>query len=50
MTPGPIEVSAEVPLNLWNLAEVDFAPGQSGSVEIALSDGKEVNGVPPLRR
>jgi hypothetical protein len=49
VTPRPIEVSAEVPLNLWNQAEVDLAPGQSGSVEIALSDGKEVNGVPPLR-
>jgi hypothetical protein len=40
---GPIEVSAEIPLNQWNSAEVNLAPGKSGSVEITLSDGKEVD-------
>ena len=41
--PGPIEVSAEIPLTLANFAEVNLAPGKSGSVEITLSDGKEVD-------
>jgi hypothetical protein len=40
---GPIEVSAEIPLNQWNSAEVNLAPGKSGAVEIRLSDGKEVD-------
>ena len=41
--PGPIEVSAEIPLTLASFAEVNLAPGKSGSVEIRLSDGKEVD-------
>jgi hypothetical protein len=40
---GPIEVTAEVPLNMWNSAEVNLTSGKSGSVEIHLSDGKEVD-------
>jgi hypothetical protein len=39
---GPIEVSAEIPISHAGFAEVDLPPGRSGSVEITLSDGKEV--------
>ena len=40
---GPIEVRAEIPINQASFAEVDLAPGESGSLEIGLSDGKEVD-------
>jgi hypothetical protein len=40
---GPIEVAAGIPITQWNFAPVSLAPGESRSVEIALSDGKEVN-------
>jgi hypothetical protein len=40
---GSIEVHAEIPINQANFAHVDLAPGESGSLEIGLSDGKEVD-------
>ena len=40
---GPIRVEAEVPIDQWNEANVNLAPGQSDSIEITLSDGKEVD-------
>lgn len=40
---GPISVEAEVPVDQWNWADIGLAPGQSESVEITLSEGKEVN-------
>ena len=40
---GPIEVHAEIPINQASFAGVDLAPGESGSLEIGLSDGKEVD-------
>ena len=40
---GPIEVQAEIPINQASFAEVDLAPGESGALEIGLSDGKEVD-------
>jgi hypothetical protein len=40
---GPIEVHAEIPINQASFAGIDLAPGESGSLEIGLSDGKEVD-------
>ena len=40
---GPIGVQAEVPINQWAWVDVSLAPGQSESIDIELSDGKEVN-------
>src|SRR5829696_10467271 len=40
---GRIEVHAEIPITQASFAEVDLAPGGSGSLEIGLSDDKEVD-------
>jgi hypothetical protein len=40
---GPIEVHAEIPINQASFAGIDLAPGESRSLEIGLSDGKEVD-------
>jgi hypothetical protein len=40
---GPIEVHAEIPINQASFAGIDLAPGESRSLEIMLSDGKEVD-------
>jgi hypothetical protein len=40
---GPISVEAEVPIDQWNWADISLTPGQSESLEITLSEGKEVD-------
>jgi hypothetical protein len=40
---GPIMVEAEIPIGQWNLADISLAAGQSKSIDITLSDGKEVS-------
>ena len=40
---GPIEMHAEFPITEANFVELDLPPGESRSVEIGLSDGKEVD-------
>ena len=40
---GPIDVRAETPITEANWVDVTLAPGQSKSIEIGLSDGKEVS-------
>ncbi len=40
---GPISVEAEVPISHWNWTDINLAPGRSETVEITLSEGKEVS-------
>ena len=40
---GPVGVQAEMPITEANWVDVTLAPGQSKSIEIGLSDGKEVD-------
>ena len=39
---GPIGVEAEIPIDQWNWTDISIAPGQSESIDITLSEGKEV--------
>ena len=39
---GPIAVEAEIPIDQWNWTDISIAPGQSKSIDLTLSEGKEV--------